>query len=548
MKRVALASLTAGLIAGLCSSDGFAMGFHGGGGGGGFHGGGGSFGGGGFGGGGSFGGGDRSFGGGGFGGGGSFGGGGGNFGGGGDRSFGGGSLGGGGGNFGGFSGGGMDHGGAPSFGSDGFGGHGGDSFGGGNFGGGSLGGGDRNFGGGNFGGGSLDGGAGRFDGGAGGLGGDHPSNSQLQNFLGLDHGPGPVQPGGGGGGIQGGKTNNFGPGSGNSLSGYGGNHASWQNNASHDNINKINTNINNNIIRPGENGGGVENSWLSNHPDRASSLNNWGDQIRGNWDGNTVHNGNNYVNNGNININNRPGGSWWSTYHPNLSPWYYHNGWNNHPWNYWWRGATWGAMTGWFAGWGLAAPMYYDYGPGGNVVYQNDSVYVNGQSVGTAADYAQSAADLAAVDPEDVQGANAGSTSTTGGNTDDWMPLGTFALATSKKDNDPARQIQLAVNKQGIISGTMYNTQTKQSYVVQGKVDKQTQRVAFTIGDKSDIVLETGIYNLTQPQTPVLVHYGPTQTETYLMVRLDPPKDPSANTSNTDANSNSPLPQVIPGM
>ena len=28
----------------------------------------------------------------------------------------------------------------------------------------------------------------------------------------------------------------------------------------------------------------------------------------------------------------------------------------------------------------------------------------------------------------------------------------------------------------------------------------QTRRAAFTIGDKSDVVMETGIYNLTQPE------------------------------------------------
>jgi hypothetical protein len=59
--------------------------------------------------------------------------------------------------------------------------------------------------------------------------------------------------------------------------------------------------------------------------------------------------------------------------------------------------------------------------------------------------------------------------------------------------------------------------------VVQGQVDKQTQRVAFSIGDKSHTVIETGIYNLTQPQTQVLVHFGPDKTETYLLVRLDKP-------------------------
>jgi hypothetical protein len=37
--------------------------------------------------------------------------------------------------------------------------------------------------------------------------------------------------------------------------------------------------------------------------------------------------------------------------------------------------------------------------------------------------------------------------------------------------------------------------------------------------------MEAGIFNLTQPQTPVLVHWGKEKTQTWLMVRMDPPKD-----------------------
>jgi hypothetical protein len=77
----------------------------------------------------------------------------------------------------------------------------------------------------------------------------------------------------------------------------------------------------------------------------------------------------------------------------------------------------------------------------------------------------------------------------------------------------------------------MHNSSTNKTYVVQGRVDKETQRAAFTIGDKSDVVMETGIFNLTKPQTPVLVHFGPSKTETYLLVRLDPPKDAGGDAS-----------------
>ena len=108
------------------------------------------------------------------------------------------------------------------------------------------------------------------------------------------------------------------------------------------------------------------------------------------------------------------------------------------------------------------------------------------------------------------------------------MPLGTFAVATSEKDVDPSRVIQLAVDKEGIISGTLYNLQTDEAHTIQGQVDKETQRVAFRIGESEDVVVETGLYNLTQEETPVLVHHGPEEVETYLLVRLEQPEDEEA--------------------
>ena len=161
-------------------------------------------------------------------------------------------------------------------------------------------------------------------------------------------------------------------------------------------------------------------------------------------------------------------------------------------------------------------PVYYDYGTGGNVVYQDNSVYINGQQVATADEFAQSAAVLATVPPpaSEEEAAQA-----------DWLPLGTFAVASDEKDVDPSRVLQLAVSKDGIISGTLYNTVTDQAESVQGQVDKDTQRVAFRIGESEDVIVETGLYNLTQEETPVLVHFGSDRFENWLLVRLEQPED-----------------------
>jgi hypothetical protein len=62
---------------------------------------------------------------------------------------------------------------------------------------------------------------------------------------------------------------------------------------------------------------------------------------------------------------------------------------------------------------------------------------------------------------------------------------------------------------------------------LKGKVDKKTQRAVWTFGDgkNTDIIMETGLFNLTQDQTEALVHFGNEKTQQWLLVRLDQPKD-----------------------
>jgi len=193
-------------------------------------------------------------------------------------------------------------------------------------------------------------------------------------------------------------------------------------------------------------------------------------------------------------------GNWWG-----YSPWL-----GNQPWNYWYGNPGWNTFASSYGN----TPYYYDYGSNGNVVYQGNQVLVNDQPVGTPSDYAQSAASLATVTQEEMNAPH------------DWMPLGTFSVATSQDDQKPTRVAQLAYdNKQGLISGTIFNRESNNLYTIQGKVDPQTQRTAFTIGQDPNTVMETGLYNLTQNETPVLVHFGPEKTATYLFARLPEPKE-----------------------
>lgn len=200
------------------------------------------------------------------------------------------------------------------------------------------------------------------------------------------------------------------------------------------------------------------------------------------------------------------------------SPWlpYY-------PWWYWWTRPTWNACVAWLPAYGWNTGYWYDYGPGGNVVIQAGQVLIDGQTVGSQDEYAQTAQVLAQVDPAELAAVPPG----------DWMPLGTFAMAVSSDEVDPARVMQLAISKTGLISGTIHNRRSGNTYTVQGRVDPQTQRVAFTIGDDSQTVLETGLYNLTQDHTPVLCHFPSRQTQVYLLARLPQPPHPAAMEGST---------------
>jgi len=280
--------------------------------------------------------------------------------------------------------------------------------------------------------------------------------------------------------------------------------------------------------------------WIQNNPRRAAYWAGWGNGVRGNfyagrnpyfggrpfytqnfWSGrnltrNLIGLGLSAAGYGNAGAAVAGYPMWWG-----YSPWTGYR-----PWNYWWGVPTWNGLVGWFPNYGWSHPIYYDYGLNGNVVYQGNQVLVNGQVVGTPSEYAETAAELAAIDPAAISQTAP----------EDWMPLGTFSLAISEDEQNPARVAQLAVNKQGLISGTVYNRNSDNLYTVQGRVDKDTQRVAFTIGDQTDTILETGLFNLTQEQTPVLVHYGPNKTATYLLARLPMPETEAGAGATTSAN------------
>ena len=111
---------------------------------------------------------------------------------------------------------------------------------------------------------------------------------------------------------------------------------------------------------------------------------------------------------------------------------------------------------------------------------------------------------------------------------DQWLPLGVFGLVEPGKQT-PTMIFQLAVDKNGVIRGNYFDQVTQTNQPVTGAVDKKTQRVAWRVAGGKELVVETGLYNLTMSDSTALVHYGADRTEQELLVRMQqPPADQTA--------------------
>ena len=175
------------------------------------------------------------------------------------------------------------------------------------------------------------------------------------------------------------------------------------------------------------------------------------------------------------------------------------------------RWATWGAVTGW-VGYGWTEPTSYSYGD--SVYYEGDSVYQGDQVVASAEEYTQQAEEIATSAPEVAP------------DKAEWMTLGVFALTPDGQASgpDPTLFLQLAISKEGVISGTLRNTATESTQTIEGMADKASQRAAWTVAGKTRPIMETGISNLTEDTAPALVHFADGQTQQWLLVRLEEPE------------------------
>jgi hypothetical protein len=171
-----------------------------------------------------------------------------------------------------------------------------------------------------------------------------------------------------------------------------------------------------------------------------------------------------------------------------------------------WNAATW-ATAGAYCGCS-GGGTYYDYSE--NVTYEDGNVYYSDQPVASAEQYYDEAGRIADAGQEAQD--------------EEWLPLGVFAVIAEPTQTQTDKVVQLALNKEGAVRGNFQDFLADKVMPVVGAVDKKTQRVALKLEGSDAVVVETGLYNLTNDEVPVLVHFGSDRQEPRTLIRLKQPE------------------------
>jgi hypothetical protein len=223
----------------------------------------------------------------------------------------------------------------------------------------------------------------------------------------------------------------------------------------------------------------------------------------------------------------------WDDWHdfPFHVGWWGGNHWHGHHWNHWghhhhgddWFWWTWAAaplLYNWFD-YGWQTPYYWDYGHGEYINCDDGVVYVNGQWYQPAPVFYENTVEVIEEAPvlTETQAAQA-----------EWLPLGVFAV-TREGQPEAKLMVQLAVTQEGVVGGTVHDQAVGLTYQVEGTVEKDTQRAVWSYtNDKNQrIIMETSVFNLTQPEATGLVHYGPEDIQVIELVRLEAPEGAGAS-------------------
>ena len=102
----------------------------------------------------------------------------------------------------------------------------------------------------------------------------------------------------------------------------------------------------------------------------------------------------------------------------------------------------------------------------------------------------------------------------------DWFPLGMFSLVPPG-NTDGSAMLQLAIGKDGAIRGTYQDVMTNSVFPLSGSLDKKTQNVSWNLDANKAVVYETGLHNLTEPITALMVRFGDQKKQKWTMRRVD---------------------------
>jgi hypothetical protein len=172
----------------------------------------------------------------------------------------------------------------------------------------------------------------------------------------------------------------------------------------------------------------------------------------------------------------------------------------------WWKSTSWDKISRALAMPQNSKPFTYVYDK--NLVFRNDIIFVNGDPISSYEDFVESARIMAkSTEWKRSQGTL-------------WTPLGTFALSTCLKTKSAPHAIQLVMDNLGNINGVYANWVTGSVQPIQGKVHRDTQRVAFQLGRDGKIVVEAGLANLTADVLRVWAHLPNQHSQTWLLVRM----------------------------
>jgi len=186
------------------------------------------------------------------------------------------------------------------------------------------------------------------------------------------------------------------------------------------------------------------------------------------------------------------------------------------PW-YWWTWVTAPRLAGWIT-FGWPTYYYWDYGPGEYIYCRDAVIYVNGRWYAPAPVFYERTVRLVEEAP-DLTSEKAAQL--------EWLPLGVFAISHDGETKVEVL-VQLAVTREGVIGGTAYDQTTGNAYPIEGVVEQKTQRTVWSYTkDGRRILMETSLFNLTQPEATGLVHYGPDDIRVIQLVRLEAPPEGS---------------------